>query len=317
MPFRIQNSVHKRRLKEIDLGGDAMGNQSGDAISDDAHVVKSAARTLEILEYFDEVRQPLSVVGVAMGLDYPQSSAAALLRSLAAMGYLHYDRKKRTYMPTERVPFLGSWVEPSLFGRGALPRLMHAIGRLTGRLVVLAARNGDMAQYIHVLNEPSAAAHHIRIGQKRPLATSGVGQILLSSMSDKEVRRIYHRMNAYAQSPQDKVNIGELLEQLSTVRRRGYTFSRNRVVNGYGMIAVLIPESCSSQPLALGVGGYCEMLESREADIVNTIRSVMELHLKPTKSAAAEPEQISSEICVPAFSASGGYRMRADGASPE
>uniref|UniRef100_UPI0037D9F2D8 IclR family transcriptional regulator n=1 Tax=Tardiphaga sp. TaxID=1926292 RepID=UPI0037D9F2D8 len=161
------------------------------------HVIKSAARTLEILEYFDDVRQPLNVAGIAAALGYPQSSAAALLRSLTAMGYLHYNRRKRTYVPTDRVPFLGSWINPPLFENGALPRLVRAIQKRTGQLVLLAARNGDMAQYIHVLNAPAAVEHHIKIGQKRPLATSGVGQVLLSAMQDKDIRRLYHRMNAY------------------------------------------------------------------------------------------------------------------------
>jgi DNA-binding IclR family transcriptional regulator len=258
----------------------SMKAQSCSASSHDAHVVKSAARTLEILEYFDEVRHPLNVVGIAAALGYPQSSAAALLRSLAAMGYLHYNRKKRTYMPTDRVPFLGSWINPPLFEEGALPRLMRAIGKRSGQLVVLAARNGDMAQYIHVLNEPAAVAHHIKIGQRRPLATSGVGQVLLSSMDEKEVRRLYHRMNAYASSPEDKIDIPELLAQLTLVRKRGYTFSRNRVVQGYGMIALPIPRSCTNRPLALGVGAHCETLEERETEIVETIREEMKSHLK-------------------------------------
>lgn len=293
-----------------------MESQPGSAISSDAHVVKSAARTLEILEYFDEMRQPLTVVGVAMGLGYPQSSTAALLRSLTAMGYLHYDTKKRTYMPTERVPFLGSWIEPRLFEQGTLPRLMLAIGRRTGQLVVLAARNGDMAQYIHILNEPSAVAHHLRIGQKRSLAASGVGQVLLGSMNDKDVRRLYHRMNAYAQSSEEKINIGELLEQLSLIRRRGYTFSRNRVVDGYGMIAVLIPKSSSSQPLALGVGGHCETLELHEADIVSAIHDELETHLKQESSDASSPARLSLPIRVPAYGARG-YQMLSGGLSAD
>jgi len=109
-----------------------------------------------------------------------------------------------------------------------------------------------------------------------------------------------------------------LLEELSAVRRRGYTFSRNRVVNGYGMIAVLVPKSCSSQPLALGVGGQCETLELHEADIVHAIRDEMELHLKPAKATVAEPGRFSPAIRILAFSASGSYRMHAgSGASPE
>lgn len=78
-------------------------------------VVKSAIRTLEILEYFDEVQQPPNIVAVATALDYPQSSTTALLRSLTTMGYLHYNSRKRTYVPTDRVPFLGSWINPALF----------------------------------------------------------------------------------------------------------------------------------------------------------------------------------------------------------
>ena len=274
--------------------------------SQEAQVVKSAVRTLEILEYFDEVQQPLNVVSVAAALGYPQSSAAALLRSLTAMGYLRFNRKKRTYMPTDRVPFLGSWINPPLFEDGALPRLMRAIGRRTGQLVVLAAHNGDMAQYIHGLNEPTAVAHHIKIGQKRPLATSGVGQILLSSMDEKEVRRLYHRMNAYTPSTNDKVDITQLLGQLSIVRQRGYTFSRNRVVEGYGVIAFPVPTARTNPPLALGIGGICESLEMRETEIVEAVREEMKAHLKSANSEYGEMARISKPLRRPAFAPSNG-----------
>ncbi|UPK29944.1 IclR family transcriptional regulator [Bradyrhizobium sp. 195] len=277
-----------------------MSADGNTASSQDAQVVKSAVRTLEILEYFDEVRQPLNVVGVAAALGYPQSSAAALLRSLTAMGYLHFNRKKRTYMPTDRVPFLGSWINPPLFEDGALPRLMRAIGRRTGQLVVLAARNKDLAQYIHVLNEPSAVAHHIKIGQKRPLATSGVGQILLSAMDEKAVRRLYHRMNAYTASTSEKTDIPELLAQLSKVRQRGYTFSRNRVVEGYGVIAFPVPTARSNPHLALGVGGLCETLQTRETEIVDAVREELKAHLKLTSLGFGDTPRLSGHR-PPAF----------------
>lgn len=280
-----------------------MKAQSCSASSHDAHVVKSVARTLEILEYFDEVQQPLNVVGVAAALGYPQSSTAALLRSLTAMGYLHYNRRRRTYVPTDRVPFLGSWISPPLFGEGALPRLMRAIGRRTGLLVVLAARNGDMAQYIHVLNEPAAVGHHIKIGQTRPLATSGVGQVLLSATNDKEIRRLYHRLNAYAASPETKIDIPELITTLSVVRKRGYTFSRNRVVEGYGVIALPIPRSQTSRPLALGVGGFSNALEQNEVEIVEAIQQEMKSHLKLTSLEADDASVSAKTVQLPSLTA--------------
>jgi DNA-binding IclR family transcriptional regulator len=279
--------------------------QGCNASLDDAHVVKSAVRTLEILEYFDDVRQALNVVGVAAALGYPQSSTAALLRSLTAIGYLHYNRNKRTYMPTERVPFLGSWINPALFEDGALPRLMRAIGNRTGQVVMLAARNTDVAQYIYVLNEPSAVPHHLRIGQKRALAASGVGQVLLSAVSEKEVRRLYHRMNAYAHSPEEKIDVPELVTQLSAVRKRGYTFVRDRVVQGYGTIALPIPTSCTSRPLALGVGGRCGTLERREAEIVATVREEMKAYLKLAAEEAGDAAGSRRTNRISAFASMG------------
>lgn len=247
--------------------------------SDQTHVVKSAVRTLEILEFFDEHQKPANVVTVSEGLGYPQSSTAALLRSLVTMGYLQYDTRARTYMPTDRVSLLGSWINPPLFEDGALLRMLRTIQSRTGQLVLIGARNGDFAQYVHVLKRPEAVEHHIQTGMKRPIATSGVGYVLLASMPDAEVKRLVHRMNAYAKDPGDKIDITELLGSLTRVRRRGYAFSRNRVVENYGMIAIKLPTELTSRPLVIGIGGCVSTLEAREAELVSVAREEMAHYL--------------------------------------
>lgn len=247
--------------------------------SDQTHVVKSAVRTLEILEFFDEHQKPANVVTVSEGLGYPQSSTAALLRSLVTLGYLQYDARARTYMPTDRVSLLGSWINPPLFEDGALLRMMRAIQSRTGQLVLIGARNGDFAQYVHVLKRPEAVEHHIQTGMKRPIATSGVGLVLLSSMPDAEVKRLVHRMNAYAAEIGDKVDVTELLGWLTRVRRRGYAFSRNRVVENYGMIAIKLPSELTSRLLVIGIGGCVSTLEERETELVSIAREEMANYL--------------------------------------
>jgi DNA-binding IclR family transcriptional regulator len=274
--------------------------------SDQTHVVKSAVRTLQILELFDEIRQPLNVVSVSEALGYPQSSTAALLRSLVAMGYLHYEERARTYVPTDRVSLLGNWISPALFESGNLIRLIRAISKRTGQLALVATRNGDFAQYIHVLNAPNAVSHHIRIGQKRPLATSGVGLMLLSSLPDSDVKRMYHRMNAYTHDAEQKANVPELLAQLCDVRKQGYAFSANRVVEGYGMIAVRIPEQCASRPLVIGVGGSCQTLESQLHDFVDIIREEIATNLNQSYEAPREKTaKPRVTIRIPAFASMG------------
>jgi IclR helix-turn-helix domain len=110
-------------------GREPMKAQELSPCPEETGVVKSAIRRLEILEYFDEVQQPLNNVAVATALDYPQSSTAALLRSPTTMGYLHYNSRKRAYVPTDRVPFLGSWINPALFEEAGLRSVFRSLHR--------------------------------------------------------------------------------------------------------------------------------------------------------------------------------------------
>jgi len=41
-------------------------------------------------------------------LGYPVSSGAAMLKSLVSLGYLEYDRKTQTYLPTMRIAVAGA-----------------------------------------------------------------------------------------------------------------------------------------------------------------------------------------------------------------
>ena len=149
--------------------------------NDDNKLVKSAGRVLEILEYFDDLQQPASVMEIANGLGYPQSSTSALLRSLVATGYLNYDAAARTYLTSSRVALLGSWLNSPFFAEGALISLMKELSELTGDAVVLATRNGLYVQYIHVIQAVSLARLHISLGTVRPIAASGSGLAILSA----------------------------------------------------------------------------------------------------------------------------------------
>src|SRR5262245_24956505 len=90
-------------------------------------IVKSAGRALQVLEYFDDIRQEARMVEIARALNYPESSTSVLLKSLATIGYLSYDRYKRTYIPTNRVRLLGNWIESSLFENDRILNLMRAL----------------------------------------------------------------------------------------------------------------------------------------------------------------------------------------------
>lgn len=232
-----------------------------------AGVIKSAKRVLELFEYFAENRRPLSVTDVVRGLDYPQSSASALLKSLTKLGYLDYDRYERLYVPTLRVALFGGWVQDQLFSQTSLSHLIDELRTASGgQAVILGMQNDIYVQYIHMAQSPrqDIPAWYIKPGSLRPLCRSATGRILLSRKSDVEVQQLLWRINA-EEEPQQRLQVGELLKELDRIRHDGHAFTEGTVNPNSGVIAVEMPTPPSQPPMALGIGGELGIMR-REKD---------------------------------------------------
>lgn len=277
-----------------------------DRLQIDQKIVKSAARVIEILEYFDDLQRPATVMEVADSLGYPQSSTSALLRSLVALGYINYDIYKRTYVTSSRVALLGSWMKTNFLSEGAIITMMKELNEQTGDTVLLAARNGYQMQYIHVVQATSAARLHVSLGTARPIATSGTGYAYLSTLAESEIRRVVMRINADAGPDAENIKANELLEEIAQVRESGYAFSCDMVTRGGGVIAVPLPADDSRSTLVLGIGGISEVMREREKDLagklLSAIQSLYENHDARPEIMSIQPAQSVADKALAHFS---------------
>lgn len=230
-------------------------------------VIKSAKRVLELFEFFAERRRPLSVTDLVRGLDYPQSSASALLKSLTKLGYLDYDRFRRLYTPTLRVALFGGWVQDQLFSQNSLSHLIDELHAVSGcQAVILGMQNDIHVQYIHMVQSPrqEVPSWYIKPGSLRPLCRSATGRILLSRKTDVEVQQLLWRVNAEEEVSQ-RLNVNDLLKELDQIRQIGCAYTEGTVNPHAGVIAVEMPTPPSQPPMALGMGGKIEtMREERD-----------------------------------------------------
>ena len=241
-------------------------------------VIKSAKRVLELFEHFAECRRPLSVMDVVRGLDYPQSSASALLKSLTKLGYLDYDRYARVYVPTLRVAMFGGWVHDQLFSQTSLSHLIDELHAASGaQAVVLGMQNDIYVQYIHMVQSPrqQVPAWYIKPGSLRPLCRSATGRILLSRKSDVEVQRLLWRVNA-EEEPHLRMNVNDLLKELEHIRREGYAYTDGTVNPHAGVIAVEMPTPPSQPAMALGIGGKVETLRTERDRYLALLRQALQ-----------------------------------------
>lgn len=245
--------------------------------------VKSARRVLDVLEYFAQSQRELSALEIAHHCGFPQSSTSALLSTLTAQGYLHYDGGRRTYMPTPRVALLGNWIGEHLFREGRVLAMMREVRDQLGQSVVLACENGLRAQYIHVIEGTVAVRMHPPIGGLRPLTRSGVGLLLLSTYDDARISQIVRRLNAEEADSALHTSLDELMPLIERIRVQGYSMTVNVYIQGGGTLAMRLPELVNGRPLAVGIAANDRALTQGEANFVSTLRNAIQRHLIGTE----------------------------------
>jgi DNA-binding IclR family transcriptional regulator len=241
--------------------------------------VKSAKRVIEIFEYFAHRQTPATLMDVARALSAPVSSTSALLNSLCQLGYVDYDRRERTFVPTLRAALLGIWINDMFISDGTILSLMHDLREKTSETVAIGTQSGLHVQYIHVM--PSLlrrAAPQVASGRLRPLLRSAVGQVILSLKDNQEVQALAHRINAEEKDPANRVKPNELLKKVDACRREGFGYTEGATTPGSGIIAVLLPSPPHQPPMALGIGTTIPKLREQKANYLKMLRQAVEVH---------------------------------------
>lgn len=237
--------------------------------------VKSALRAVRVFEFFLETRRSATAKEIAAGLEIPQSSTSMLLRSLRDHGYLDYDPKDRTYLPTPRVTLLGTWLDKGPIREGRLIDAVSWLSDQTLEAVFVATRIGIFTHYIYVLQARGKLRYHIPMGSRRLAVSSATGYVLLGRLDEKTIASLVRRTNAEVEDAQ--IDPATTLANVQKARDNGYAFSRGLVTAGAGAIAMALPQAIdtSRRPLAICVAGLLADFERREAELVQKLKTAV------------------------------------------
>lgn len=245
------------------------------------HLVKSAGRVFAVLELFDRARRPLRLKDIASALELPTSSAAILLKSIAQQGYLQFDTRTRTYMPTARLARIGNWVPYEAFEQGVVMEALRTLQGATGETVILAAEHGIFVEYEQTVNATEGMTLRIAPGTRRLTVQTGTGWLLLNRRPRAEAVAVYEATIAAGKLERRKFSRTAFLARLDDHAKREISFVRARDILiptahwGGGMVSALIPVPSGHRPLALGVGGPADRLEENISLISEALRNAI------------------------------------------
>jgi len=254
----------------------------------ESRTIKSAHRVLEILEYFDQDHRTATVMDMARNLSYPQSSTSELLRCLTRLGYLHYNRFRRTYSPTARVALLGAWVKPSLFRHGTLLNAIDALAEQCRETIVVSSASNYVVNHLHVVLGAAEHAVPIHAGDVAPLLRSAQGKLLLSSYTNDQIRSVVHRLNAEEADLSRHIKVSEYLSELEELR--AYPLAVASAIDGTTTVATLLPRLKGVDHMAVSVVAPAEVA----LDQLNHFKSAV---MATRERIAAECDEPAPQEC--------------------
>lgn len=198
-----------------------------------AATVKSAMRTLDILEFVVAQRHPLAANDIAAALTIPVSSLSYLLATLVERGYL--ERQGRRYAGGPGLKRLQARKStPSLADRVApLVRMLRVQLNETATFFV---RNGAMAEALVTEVGEHALRYSLEVGRQAPLYALASGKALLGTVSPQELDAYFAETKLKPLTPNTITSERQLRRQIEEARRTGYAHAREEFALGIASV---------------------------------------------------------------------------------
>ena len=238
-------------------------------------VVKSVGRVLSVLELFRNQQVPLTATEICKHLDYPKSSADALLKSLVKLGYIALDSQTMQYFPSLRVTKLGDWLPGILFGSGQTLDMLEELSSQTQETVTLSMPNALSMQFITVIPGTFPISLTVREGFNIPIFTTAVGIAQLATRSDKDIKILAKRANRRLSQGRKRVDLASVMSEIEAARSKGYAEAYDRVLPDTGAIAMALPVSLHDRALVVAVGGLAGRIRKNEMTLIHQMRQTI------------------------------------------
>jgi IclR family transcriptional regulator, KDG regulon repressor len=196
-------------------------------------------KAFEILEMFLHSDEDLSVNDVSERTKITYPTAHRITSTLVKRGYLLHPERRGKYSihPALLVDYIGI-IKKKLNIRTIASPFLYDLSQNVNEAVFLAVRRGQIAinidsvnrsRFINITPDTSALG----------LYYTGAGKVLLSYLSDKELKEYFNNLNIVPRTPNTVKDKDELMKQINDVRRNGVAFDDEE--NELGLRSVAAP----------------------------------------------------------------------------
>ena len=156
----------------------------------------------------------------------------------------------------------------------SLARLLEELAIETGETVNVGVLRDSDALIVMKHRAPTRVITITHIGQRLPANCTALGKVLLSTLSDRDIKRRLPKPLP-ALTPKSITDLDELLDDVRLARDEGYAVNREGSILGRWALAILLdlPE-LGPDPAALSVTASLDLFEERKAGLLDALHHV-------------------------------------------
>lgn len=200
---------------------------------------KTLFKALQVLDCFTATTPELGITEISERLGLYKSNVHNILDTFVKAGYIKKNPDNGKYRLALRVLELGHVVSSNISFRKTIQPHMQELADVTGETIFLAIPSDDTeVVYLDSSSPRNLMTVKSVMGIKAPLYCTGIGKAMLAYLPREAAETVLAR--GLATFTENTITVGEqLLEELDTVRRRGYAI--DNMEHQYGIKCVGMP----------------------------------------------------------------------------
>lgn len=184
--------------------------------------VKSATRTLDIIEYVVAHPRPLVAQEIATALGIPVSSLSYLLATLVEREYL--VREGRRYSPGSGLQRLQMHAEAYTLADRAAP-LVRTLRVQLNETTSFWVREGWEVEALVTESSEQALRYAVPTGNRMPMHPLASGKVLLARLSEAELERYFAETDRQRFTPSTVTSEKALRKEVAEIRKTGFSWA--------------------------------------------------------------------------------------------
>jgi len=201
------------------------------------YLVPAVKRAFQVIDLLAKTDGALTISDIHRTLKLPLSSAATILYTLQALGYLERDDSSGRYTLGVRMLSFSRRVADQLNLPSRFQPLLEELVRESGLTGHLAVRRDGESMYVARVAGPGLLQFSSYVGMRWPVHASAVGKALVAFLPDGERRRVLREVDLRKLTPNTISSVEALERQFRTFRGLGYCWELSEGEVGIACIA--------------------------------------------------------------------------------